>query len=316
MGLPPKPLFLLSLSLTFLTILGFFPSAKPSTDFTNLVYKGCADQKFQDPSGVYSKTLKPLFDSLVSQSSTKNFSTATSGEGQSSITGLYQCRGDLSNSQCYTCVGKLPDLCTKLCGKAIAARVQLSGCYMRYEVAGFKQVTATELLYKVCGSTQASQSGFEEKRDTTFGMMEKGVEGGDGFYTGTYESVYVLGQCEGDMGGSDCGDCVNTAVERVKTECGDSISGQIYLHKCYISYSYYPTGVPSQSSAGERKSLCNYSLFPFVFLLLICTVCFFLMGPKNLSILHITLFVKKTKTKNSPCQWFLVNWVYIFIFMH
>lgn len=125
---------------------------------------------------------------------------------------------------------------------------------MRYEVAGFKQVTATELLYKVCGSTQASQSGFEEKRDTTFGMMEKGVEGGDGFYTGTYESVYVLGQCEGDMGGSDCGDCVNTAVERVKTECGDSISGQIYLHKCYISYSYYPTGVPSQSSAESGQS--------------------------------------------------------------
>ncbi|RVW53704.1 Cysteine-rich repeat secretory protein 3 [Vitis vinifera] len=231
MGLPPKPLFLLSLSLTFLTILGFFPSAKPSTDFTNLVYKGCADQKFQDPSGVYSKTLKPLFDSLVSQSSTKNFSTATSGEGQSSITGLYQCRGDLSNSQCYTCVGKLPDLCTKLCGKAIAARVQLSGCYMRYEVAGFKQVTATELLYKVCGSTQASQSGFEEKRDTTFGMMEKGVEGGDGFYTG-HMSLF----------------------ERVKTECGDSISGQIYLHKCYISYSYYPTGVPSQSSAESGQS--------------------------------------------------------------
>ncbi|RVX19273.1 Cysteine-rich repeat secretory protein 3 [Vitis vinifera] len=219
MGLPPKPLSLLSLSLTFLTILGFFPSAKPSTDFTNLVYKGCADQKFQDPSGVYSKTLKPLFDSLVSQSSTKNFSTATSGEGQSSITGLYQCRGDLSNSQCYTCVGKLPDLCTKLCGKAIAARVQLSGCYMRYEVAGFKQVTATELLYKVCGSTQASQSGFEEKRDTTFGMMEKGVEGGDGFYTGTYESVYVLGSVRG-----------------------------------HGSYSYYPTGVPSQSSAESGQS--------------------------------------------------------------
>ena len=121
---------------------------------------------------------------------------------------------------------------------------------MRYEIAGFKQVSGTELLYKVCGSIKASGSGFEERRDTAFGMMEKGVEGEDEFYTGTYESVYVLGQCEGDVGGSDCGDCVSTAVQSVKTDCGDSISGQIYLHKCYISYSYYPSGVPSLSSSG------------------------------------------------------------------
>lgn len=257
MGSPPKPLSLFFFSLALLPILGFLPSAKPSTSFTNLVYKGCADQKFQDPSAVYSKTLKTLYDSLVSQSSANKFSTATAGEGQSSITGLYQCRGDLSNSQCSACVNKLPGLADKLCGKAIAARVQLSGCYIRYEVSGFKQVSATELLYKLCGSTRASESGFEEKRNTTFGMMEKGVEDGDGFYTGTYQSVYVLGQCEGDLGSSDCGDCVNAAIERIKTDCGDSISGQVYLHKCYISYSYYPAGVPNQSSSGERKSVRN-----------------------------------------------------------
>lgn len=150
----------------------------------------------------------------------------------------------------------------KLCGRAIAARIQLSGCYLRYEVVGFKQVSDTELLYKACGSRQASANGFEQKRDTAFGMVESGIksdgaEAGGLFYTGSYESVYVLGQCEGDLSGDSCVDCVKGAVDRAKTECGDSISAQVYLQKCYISYSYYPDGVPSMSSASGKVRETN-----------------------------------------------------------
>lgn len=155
-------------------------------------------------------------------------------------------------------MSKILDMADKLCGKAVAARFQLGGCYLRYEITGFKQVSETELLYKRCGTmTQASGTGFEEKRDTAFGMLENGVKssGEELFYTGRYESVYVLGQCEGDLASDDCGDCVKSAVEKAKAECGDSISAQVYLHKCYLSYSYYPNGVPSiSSSSGTGKS--------------------------------------------------------------
>ena len=138
-----------------------------------------------------------------------------------------------------------------------AARVQLSGCYLRYEVVGFKQVPKTQLLYKVCGSKKMEDVGFEGKRDSAFEMVESGVKGGGGggggggglFYTGSYQSLYVLGQCEGDLGSDDCGDCIRSAEEQVKVQCGDSISAQVYLHSCYISYSFYPDGVPSMSSS-------------------------------------------------------------------
>ncbi|KAF3436092.1 hypothetical protein FNV43_RR23184 [Rhamnella rubrinervis] len=259
MGLLTEQPLLLLLCVFFFTILGFFPSVITDADYTNLVYKGCADQKFEDPTGIYSQNLNSLFDSLTSQSAQKAFSTRTSGDGQNAITGWYQCRGDLTNNQCYDCVSRIPKMENKLCGKAIAARVQLSGCYLRYEVAGFKQVSDTELLYKVCGSIKASGAGFEQKRDSAFDMMEDGVKSGSSlFYTGTYQSVYVLGQCEGDLATDDCGDCVKSAVQKVTSDCGDSISGQIYLHKCYISYSYYPNGVPndslpSSSSSGTEK---------------------------------------------------------------
>ncbi|GMJ00747.1 plasmodesmata-located protein 1, PLASMODESMATA-LOCATED PROTEIN 1A [Hibiscus trionum] len=254
MGFPRKSFsLLLSVSLVSITIiLGNFPHVATAADFTNLVFKGCADQKFQDPTGVYSQNLKTLLQTLVSQSSRRTFSTAASGEGANAITGLYQCRGDLTTSQCYSCVSKTPELSDKLCGKAVAARVQLSGCYLRYEVAGFKQVPETEFLYKVCGSSSQASSmrtELESKRETAFNMAEDGVKSGSSlFYTGDYQSVYVLGQCEGDLGTANCGDCVKTAFETAKEDCGDSVSAQVYLDKCYISYSYYPNGIPTISS--------------------------------------------------------------------
>lgn len=249
MGLTPKILNLLSLAVMFYFISGFFPYVRPSPDHIKLVYKGCADQKFQDPTGVYSKTLQTLFDTLLSESPKTNFYKTTSGEGESAILGLYQCRGDLTTTDCYECVKKLPKLTEQLCGKSIAARIQLNGCYLRYEVVGFKQVSGTEFLYRVCGSTRASDSQFEEKRETVFEAVEKAVSGAGGFYTASYEAVYVLGQCEGDLLSGDCGDCVKSALERAKLDCGSSLAAQVYLHMCYASYTYYPNGVPSKSSS-------------------------------------------------------------------
>ncbi|KAK2978147.1 hypothetical protein RJ640_029141 [Escallonia rubra] len=240
--------FLLPLTLFTIPFLGW-----SSSDHTNLVYKGCADQKFQDPSEVYSQNLKTLFSTLTSQSSAAKFFNTSAGESQSAISGLFQCRGDLSNDDCKDCVSRLPDVLQKVCGKAVAARVQLGACYMRYEVFGFREVPSTELLYKVCGSTQASGTGFGDRLDSALGEIAKGVQSGNGFYAGGYESVYVLGQCEGDLASGDCVDCVKSAVERAKSECSTSISGQIYLQQCYISYTYYPNGVPGNSASGTRE---------------------------------------------------------------
>lgn len=250
MGSPIRALCLPWLDLLLITSIGIFVSVTSAADYTNLVFKGCAEQKFQDPSGIYSQNLNNLLESLVSQSSQKSFSTTTSGDGQNAIIGLYQCRGDLTTAQCYTCVSKIPDMVKKLCGPVIAARVQLNGCSLRYEITGFKQVSDTELLFKVCGSNQATGSGFEGMRTAALDSMVSGLK--NGFYTGNYQTLFVLGQCEGDLSSDGCGNCVKSAVESVKNQCGDTVSGQVYLLKCYISYSYYPNGVPTMNSPSGK----------------------------------------------------------------
>ncbi|EYU43748.1 hypothetical protein MIMGU_mgv1a010743mg [Erythranthe guttata] len=252
MGLPKKnPIWFLSV---FLLISAIFELPKKSTsaaDYTTLVYKGCSKQSLSDPTGVYSQALSSLFGTLVAQSSKAKFFKTTAGGGQTTITGLFQCRGDLTNVDCYNCVSRLPVLTDKLCGKQIAARIQLLGCYMMYEVSGFAQISGMEMLYKSCGGANAAGgAGFEERRDTALVSLENGIGGGaGGFFATSYEAVYALGQCEGDVGAADCVECVKSAVQRAQVECGNSVAGQIYLHKCYIGYTYYPNGVPKRSSS-------------------------------------------------------------------
>ncbi|KAL0388344.1 UNVERIFIED_CONTAM: Plasmodesmata-located protein 2 [Sesamum radiatum] len=235
MGLPRNPFWFLPLFLVILTILELTPSSKSATDYTSLVYKGCAKQALSDPTGVYSQALSSLFGTLIAQSSKAKFFKTTSGSGQTTITGLFQCRGDLSNVDCYNCNPAF-------------------GLYMLYEVAGFAQISGMEMLYKSCSGTNVGGAGFEERRDTALSSLENGISSNSGFYTTSYQSVFVLGQCEGDVGASDCVECVKSAVQRAQVECGSSIAGQIYLHKCFISYSYYPNGVPKRSSSASYSS--------------------------------------------------------------
>ncbi|MED6163463.1 hypothetical protein PIB30_080170 [Stylosanthes scabra] len=204
-------------------------ASSSSSDYSTLVYKDCSKETFTDPNG--------------------------------SITGLFQCRGDLSGLDCYSCVSRLPVLSGKLCGKIAAARVQLLGCYMLYEVLEFSEISGMQLLYKTCGATSAARTGFQERRGTTFSSMENGVVGGHGFYAASYQDIYVMGQCEGDVGDNDCGECVNNAAEKTEAECENAISEQVFLHKCFISYSYYPNGVPRSSSSYGGSSFSYGSSF-------------------------------------------------------
>ncbi|KAL2469575.1 Cysteine-rich repeat secretory protein 3 [Abeliophyllum distichum] len=225
MGSPRNTLYTVPVLLVILIILELTSLSKSAPDYTSLVYKGCAKQDLADPTGVYSQALSALFGTLIAQSSKAKFFKTTTGSGQTTINGLFQCRGDLSNVDCYNCVSRLPILIDKLCGKPIAARLQLFGCYMLYEVAGFSQISGMEMLYKTCSGTNVGGAGYEEKRDTAFSSLANGIGNANGFYTTSYESVYVLGQCEGDVGSTDC-----------------------------VDYSYYQNGVPKRSSSSSYTS--------------------------------------------------------------
>ncbi|KAH0463364.1 hypothetical protein IEQ34_007946 [Dendrobium chrysotoxum] len=246
MALPTLTIFLLPAAL--LTLL-YLTTSSSATSIFDIIYKGCANQQFSGDGAAAQQTLSSLSSTLISQSSNSKFFKTSSSD--QSLFALFQCRGDLSSSDCSSCVAKAVPMWSFFCGDTVAARVQLAGCYALYQIAGFPQVTSTQMLYKTCGSGDGGGEGFEEKRDTALSSLQSGVTAGGGFYATSYQSVYAMAQCQGDLSSADCGECVEKAVQKSQVECGGASSGQVYLDKCYISYSYYPNGVPNGGSGED-----------------------------------------------------------------
>ncbi|XP_062216824.1 plasmodesmata-located protein 3-like [Phragmites australis] len=232
------------------------PPPVSCADLYALIYKGCANQTF--PGGGLPPTIAALSSALSAQSASAKFyktSSSSASAPSTSVFGLFQCRGDLSGSDCATCVSRAMSSWSELCGPSVAARVQLAGCLALYEVSGFPQVSGIQMLFKTCGTGGGGGGDFEMRRDTAFAQLEGGVAASTGGFVATsYQAVYAMAQCEGELSTGDCSQCVTQSVQHVEVECGGAPSGQVYLDKCYISYSYYPHGVPHGGGMGGQQT--------------------------------------------------------------
>ncbi|XP_050383184.1 plasmodesmata-located protein 2-like [Argentina anserina] len=232
-----------STSAVFLCFATLFISSVISiSDHSLLVYKNCANRTFTTTA----PTLTSLFQELTAHSNQSKFFKHTESTDDDEISGVYQCRGDITNQECHSCVNTLPDISKTMCRESVAARVQLHGCYMRYKLEGVDSDYSGKkrLLHKSCGegggSINGGVGGFEEMRSAAFGVLESGVVSGEGFCKTRYELIDVMAQCEGGLGGCECGECVSSAVQVAEEECGGSLSGEIYLAECFLSFAYHP----------------------------------------------------------------------------
>ncbi|XP_011038482.1 PREDICTED: cysteine-rich repeat secretory protein 3 isoform X3 [Populus euphratica] len=226
------------------------PCVECSSDFSTLVYKKCSNQTYNGSTESHSQTLSSLFQELLPQSSTSRFFKTTAGDENVGISAFFQCRNDLRNDECYSCVNTLPKVSNSLCKQALAARVHLDGCYFKYETDGLdvEETSTHELLHQTCSEKKVAGHGFEELKNAAFAAMESGVVSEGGFYETNYEFLHVMAQCQGDLGGCDCGECISSAIQVAEEKCGASISSQVYLDKCFMSYTYYPDGIPEKDS--------------------------------------------------------------------
>ncbi|KAG2402214.1 hypothetical protein LR48_Vigan845s001800 [Vigna angularis] len=238
-----------------LTFFLFLPSSNPLSDYTTLVYKTCATQTFNNHQ--LSLTLNSLFQQLIAQSSQhKFFRTTEAVDDDRAISGLFQCRDHISKEECFSCVNLLPQMSNTLCSDSISARVQLDGCYFHYETeetAG--ESRSNSLLHKECGKPAVEYAKFKEVMEEAFATLESGILNSNGFYSMNYKWVKIMAQCEGDLETCDCSSCVNDAVLVGKEECGSSLSAQIYLDSCFISYDIFGNSVPGARRNGNTERL-------------------------------------------------------------
>ncbi|OIV93459.1 hypothetical protein TanjilG_10091 [Lupinus angustifolius] len=207
-----------------------------STD--SFIFGGCSTLKFI-PGSFYENNVNSLLTSLVNSASFTTFNNFTiQGTTVSdTVYGLFQCRGDLNNDQCSRCVSRavsqLGTLCLDSCGGAL----QLDGCFVRYDNITFLGAEDKTVVLKKCGPSIVLTSDALTRRDAALAYLQASG-GGYKTYTGSNSGdLHGVAQCTGDLSATECQDCVSDAIGQLRTECGGSTWGEMYLAKCYARYS-------------------------------------------------------------------------------
>lgn len=89
----------------------------------DLVFRRCSAQKLVDCNRTYADARNRLLGMFVSESSQSRFGRdyvmveVGDGYSSSSVSGMFQCRGDLDGHGCNECIKAIPNISYGLCGK-------------------------------------------------------------------------------------------------------------------------------------------------------------------------------------------------------
>lgn len=238
---------------TFLLLFFLSTSVQTTTaaDPTALKYIGCSQSTYTANSP-YQSDVESILTSFANSASTSPFGNFTS----SSVSGIFQCRGDLPTSDCQSCIRSALNHLSSTCSSSSGAAVQLDACMIRYGNESFLGKEETNLLYKNCGSVPPN--GYDPNlvgmRDSALGTISSSGGTGGTYRVGAAGFVQAAAQCVGDLSSKDCSDCISNAVGQLKTLCGDADSGEVYLGKCFAKFYSNGNGVytPPTSSGSSQ----------------------------------------------------------------
>ncbi|KAF7132024.1 hypothetical protein RHSIM_Rhsim09G0091600 [Rhododendron simsii] len=224
---PLLPLFLITIS----TLTR--PSASAVDSF---VYGGCSQLKY-NPGTPYESNVNSMLTSFVNSAAFagfNNFKISVPGSSAGDVIyGLFQCRGDVGTPNCRDCVAKAVSQLGVLCPNSAGGALQLDGCFVKYDNTSFLGVEDKTVVMKKCGTSFGFDSDALTRRDAVMGNL---AAGGQYFRVAGSGDIQGVAQCVQDLSGSECQDCLNEAIGRLKSECGSAAFGDMFLGKCYARY--------------------------------------------------------------------------------
>ncbi|XP_034921446.1 plasmodesmata-located protein 6 isoform X1 [Populus alba] len=202
------------------------------------VYGVCSQVKYT-PGSPYESNVNSLLTSLVNSATLTIYNNFTikSPTSQDTLYGLFQCRGDLSNGDCASCVARAVSQLGTLCLDSAGGALQLDGCFVKYDNTTFLGVEDKTEVLKKCGPLIAYDSDELNRRDAVMDYLGTCDGSYKPFRIGGSGDISAVAQCVQDLSASECQDCLSEVVGRLKTYCGAAASGDLYLAKCYVRFS-------------------------------------------------------------------------------
>jgi hypothetical protein len=197
----------------------------------------------------YESNLKTLINSLIYKTPSTGFGIGSVGLVQSQnqqAYGLALCRGDVSTSECKTCVSDATKEIQSRCPYNKGAIIWYDNCMFKY--------LDNDFIGKIDNTNKFSLLNVQSVNDpikfnnmtkdllsllANEASMDKKLYASGDLKIGKSERIYGLTQCTRDLSSLDCKKCLDDAISELPNCCDGKKGGRIVSGSCNIQYEVY-----------------------------------------------------------------------------
>ncbi|KAM7275511.1 hypothetical protein ACFE04_017377 [Oxalis oulophora] len=199
----------------------------------------------------YSKNLAKVFSSLKTEAPRSGgFSTASFGKKDKKSYGLALCRGDVSESECKTCVTNATVAIAQRCKYETSAIIWYDNCELKYSSHDFFGGIDTQYKLSMASVDYVKNINpyiFNNKTKLLLSKLaEKAVARKKFYATGkrkldkSNNTLYGLTQCTRDITSEDCKKCLDQIIGELMYCCNARQGGRVLSASCNFRYELYP----------------------------------------------------------------------------
>ncbi|KAK4258931.1 hypothetical protein QN277_005326 [Acacia crassicarpa] len=262
------------------------------------------------PNSTYHSNLNRLLSSLSSNAIQRDgfYNTTVGQNSDSTVYGLFLCRGDATVPDCQECVSdaikdiKMPQNCPN----TTQAVGWYDKCMIRYSNTYFfsiEQDNPTGIAYNVANATDPT-SFMKLAVDTLRAVAKQAAYGGGSKKFATkeanfsdFETIYSMGQCTPDISADECYNCLRKTSAEYPSCCFGKVGGVVRAPSCNVRYEVYPFyGVtlprspppyqpPPETPSNDKSKISDRGknsagtimaiVVPTVIFILLVSLCFF-----------------------------------------
>ncbi|XP_030514981.2 cysteine-rich repeat secretory protein 55-like [Rhodamnia argentea] len=241
-------LFDLLLFLFFFLVLPFVYNAESADPLGQF----CNQATVISKASPISSNIDRVLTELVTKAPSTGFLTASYGSGYDKVYGLAQCRGDVSQDDCSSCIQDAGKQIRQLCPDQADARIWYDFCFLRYDNKTFIGELDTSFgifYYNVENVTDPEK--FNKELGSLTDRIEadavvpenRGLGKGETKLT-PFITLYALVQCTRDLPPLSCAQCLAIAVGNFPNFCNNRKGCRVLYSSCYVRYELYPFFFP------------------------------------------------------------------------
>ncbi|XP_028808385.1 cysteine-rich repeat secretory protein 38-like [Neltuma alba] len=198
----------------------------------------------------FDSSLKTLITVLTSKTSLTGFGQASFGQyHDQQAYGLSLCRGDVSSSDCKTCVSEATTELLKRCSYKKGAIIWYDNCLFKYSDKDFLgRIDHANKFYMLNVNNVTNPDAFNYKTKELLSRLAEEAHGNPKMYAagelkleeGKNMTVYGLTQCTRDLSSDDCKKCLYDSIGELPNCCNGKQGGRVLGGSCNVQYEIYP----------------------------------------------------------------------------